>query len=75
MPESATCALELTDETPILVYTICNIPNGNPEGMTLNLAGPIVINAQSQRARQIVLESDAYPVKFKAFTAKAADAA
>lgn len=75
MPESASCALNLTEETPILVYTICNIPNGNPKGMTLNLAGPIVINATSQYARQVVLEREEYPVRFKVFSEKAADAA
>lgn len=75
MPESASCALNLTEETPILVYTICNIPNGNPKGMTLNLAGPIVINAESREARQLVLENEAYPVRFNVFASEAEKAA
>lgn len=75
MPESAACALEMTEETPRLVYTICNIPKGNPKGMTLNLAGPIIINCESRCARQVVLDSDSYPVKFQVFHGQAAEAA
>lgn len=67
MPSSAVQGLDLAIDTPILVYTICNIPKGNPTGMTLNLAGPIVINAVSQKARQVVLEDDAYPVRYAVF--------
>lgn len=67
MPESVSSALELTAETPILVYTICTIPNGNPRGMTLNLAGPVVINAESRRAKQVVLEDETCPVRFNVF--------
>jgi len=67
MPESATTALNLSEDTPILVYTVCTIPNGNPRGMTLNLAGPVVINAESRRARQVVLEDESCPVRFAVF--------
>ncbi|MBS1723739.1 MAG: flagellar assembly protein FliW [Armatimonadetes bacterium] len=74
MPESAAIALELNEETPTLVYTICSIPNGNPKGMTMNLAGPIVINAESRKARQVVLEDGEYPVRHPVFE-QAAEAA
>ena len=36
MPESVSSALELTDQVPILVYTICTIPNGNPRAALLD---------------------------------------
>jgi flagellar assembly factor FliW len=35
--------------------------------MTMNLAGPIVVNAESRRAMQVVLEDERYPVRFPAF--------
>lgn len=75
MPESVATSLELHDETPILVYTICTIPNGSPRDMTLNLAGPIVINAESRQARQVILEQDTCPVKYKVFQEEEGQAA
>ena len=65
MPESLANELELTEETPRLVYTIVTIPRGKPEEMTLNLAGPIVVNAVSGKAAQVVIEDDAYPIRFR----------
>jgi len=35
--------------------------------MTLNLAGPLVINAAERIGRQIVLEDKAYPVRHRVF--------
>jgi len=75
MPESVSSALELTDQVPILVYTICTIPNGNPRGMTLNLAGPVVINAESRRAKQVVLEDESCPVRYNVFADEQSKAA
>ena len=54
----------LTDPTAALVYTIVTIPRGNPEGMTLNLAGPIVINAANRQAKQLVLDDPRWPLKY-----------
>jgi flagellar assembly factor FliW len=64
MPNEAAQQLELTAETPMMVLSIVTIPKGKPEEMTLNLAGPIVVNLLNQRARQIVLEDSRYAIKF-----------
>jgi flagellar assembly factor FliW len=64
MDERHAVELELTEETPQLVYTIVTIPKGKPEEMSLNLAGPIVVNCLTRQAKQIVLEHPAYPIKF-----------
>lgn len=63
MPASVAESLHLREETARLVYTIVTIPPGRPEAMTVNLAGPIVINAEERRGRQIVLENEAYAIK------------
>jgi flagellar assembly factor FliW len=39
------------------------IPKGNPEAMTLNLAGPIVVNAQNRVAKQIVLTDESFGIR------------
>ncbi len=64
MPDAVARELELTEETPRLVYTIVTIPKGQPEAMTANLAGPIVINVERGLGKQIVLEDSSYPVRF-----------
>jgi len=60
-------ALELDKETPRLLFTTVTIPHGHPEDMTINLAAPIVINALTRRAKQIVLEDQAYTIKHRVF--------
>lgn len=55
--------LELTPTTGQVVYTIVTIPRGKPDDMTVNLAGPIVINADTREARQFVVENPAFSVK------------
>jgi flagellar assembly factor FliW len=67
MPGQVVKRLGLAQETPRLVYTIANIPSGHPEKMTLNLAGPIVINAENRRAVQVILEDLAYPTRHQVF--------
>lgn len=62
-------ALGLETETPRLVYTTVNIPRGKPEEMSINLAGPIVINAIERKGKQIVLEEGAYTTKYRVFQA------
>ena len=70
MPKAASDALRLDELTPMLVYTIVTIPSGRPEDMTLNLAGPVVINCATNLGRQIVLDDEAYPVRHRAFAEK-----
>jgi flagellar assembly factor FliW len=60
-------ALEIGVNTPRLLFTTVSIPHGQPEEMTVNLAAPIVINALTRRAKQIVLEDQAYTIKHRVF--------
>ncbi|MCB0826571.1 MAG: flagellar assembly protein FliW [Armatimonadetes bacterium] len=73
MPNSMAQSLNLSEETPRLVYTIVTIPRGKPKDMTLNLAGPIVINAESGQAMQTVLENDEYEIRFRVFPKESPD--
>jgi len=59
--------LKLAEDTPRVVYTIVTIPRGKPQEMTMNLAGPIVINAELREARQFVIEHPGLPVKHRLF--------
>ncbi len=69
MPDKVALALEIVEETPQIVYTIVTIPRGKPQDMTLNLAGPLLINVATRKGMQIVLDTDAYPLKHRVIPA------
>ena len=52
-------------EAPIdaLVLALVVIPE-DPRKMTANLAGPLVINAKTRIGRQVILNTEQYPLKF-----------
>lgn len=56
-------SLSLTANDPLLVYLVVTIPPGNPEGMTVNLAGPIIINPANNMGRQVIVEDSFYGTK------------
>jgi flagellar assembly factor FliW len=59
--------LKMTEDTARILLCTAAIPKGRPEDMTLNLAGPIVINAEVRQGRQIVLEDGAYTIRHRVF--------
>lgn len=63
LPSTPVSELELTDETPMMVYAIVSIPQGKPEEMTANLAGPIVINADTRTGMQVVIEDERWQTR------------
>jgi flagellar assembly factor FliW len=56
-------SLGLDADTPYLTFVIVTIPPGKPEEMTANLMGPIIINAATRIARQVIVEDDCYTTK------------
>jgi flagellar assembly factor FliW len=65
-------ALELDDERSALIYVILN--RGEGGGLTVNLQGPLVFNPVRRLARQLVLTSSRYPVRFPIDTGLSATA-
>ncbi len=51
-----TNALDLTRDEDIEVFSLVTIPEGRPEEMRTNLAGPVVVNAENRKGRQILLK-------------------
>lgn len=58
--------LKLEDKEDVLVVNIIVVPE-EPEEMTMNLKAPIVVNKREKIAKQIILEDEDYPVKYKIF--------
>ncbi len=55
-------ALAVADESQVHVLTLLTVhrDGDEPEQITTNLMGPIVINVETRRARQVVLDGDDY---------------
>jgi flagellar assembly factor FliW len=59
--DAALLALEAPSDALVLALVV--IPE-DPRKMTANLAGPLVINGKSRIGRQVVLNTDTYPLKY-----------
>jgi len=51
------------DKDKLLDFVIVTVPPNNPEGMTANLQGPVIINVQKKLGKQAISLIDDYPVK------------
>lgn len=54
-------------EQDLMIFTIVKVSKGGKEAFT-NLRAPVVVNAQTKEAKQIILENDAYSVKATLFS-------
>jgi len=61
-PEEAE-GLSLQKPEDALVLALVVIPK-DPRQMTANLAGPLVVNAQTRQGRQVILNTEQYPLKY-----------
>lgn len=66
IPNKVTKELELDNHEDVIVYSIAVVTE-DIKNMTLNLKAPIIINAKNNRSRQIILQKDEYPLKYKIF--------
>lgn len=49
-------ALDLDRGEDVEVFTLVTIPEGRPEDMRTNLAGPVVVNVQNRKGRQVLIK-------------------
>lgn len=55
--------LEAEPNENIALLCISRIPSGKPLDATINLAAPIIINADKRVGAQVILESDEFPIR------------
>ena len=60
-------ALGLTSPEQVLIYTILTLSGRDIKDLTANLMAPIVINTETRKARQIVLDRSPYTTKHRLF--------
>ena len=56
------------------VFVTSAIPVGKPKEATANLAAPILINLDTKRGKQVVLENEAYTMRHPIFSEQSAPA-
>lgn len=59
--------LAMTDSEARMILATASIPPGKPEGMTLNLLGPLVINLSKRIGKQIALDGGTYTIRHRVF--------
>ena len=62
--------INLTDGNSAVILNIVTIPNNNPNGSTVNLLAPIVVNSENNQAMQIILSDSGYPIRQPLFKTK-----
>ena len=67
IPEDKSKKLELKGPENLITFNIVCIPEGRVQDTTINLAGPIVINAKNKNGMQLVLNNAKYNVKHRLF--------
>lgn len=60
-------ARRCSDIDDAVILATANVPAGRPRDTTLNLSGPIVLDAATRRGRQMVLEDGAYTTRYRVF--------
>ncbi len=59
--------LKLESIEDVMILNIVTIRDNDMENMTVNLAAPLVINHRKKLARQVILDNDKYPVRYKLY--------
>ncbi|MBF0340856.1 MAG: flagellar assembly protein FliW [Magnetococcales bacterium] len=54
--DADTAAIGLDKGEDMEVFSLLTIPDGRPEEMRTNLAGPVVVNVRNRRGRQVVIK-------------------
>ncbi len=68
IPEEKSQKLEMKGIENVITFNIVCIPQGKAEESTINLAGPLVINAENKKGMQLILANTKYSVKHRLFS-------
>ena len=58
--------LKIKKNEDLLILSIATI-KGDIQNMTINLAAPVIINLKEKLGKQVILDEDHYPVKYRLF--------
>ena len=63
--------LGITEPDEVMVMVVLTVPE-NPQDMTANMLGPLVLNRTTNRGKQVVLHGTDWPVRYRVFAAEKA---
>jgi len=66
IPDKILEQLEILEKQDVAVFSIAVVPE-EMEKMTINLRGPLVINVEKQKGKQLVLDGEGYDLKYYIF--------
>jgi len=67
LPDNVVDILKIQNVESLLVLNIASIPQENPQGTTINLLAPIIINLDEKLAGQVILSGSGYDISFPLF--------
>lgn len=67
IPDEEAEKLGIENADDVFVCNIANIPSSNPQGTTINMLAPVVVNLANKKAMQIVLKNADFQVRYKLF--------
>jgi flagellar assembly factor FliW len=57
--------LELSAESPFLLFCIVTVPLNAPREMTANLLGPLIINSLTRRGKQVIVQDEGFMTRHR----------
>jgi flagellar assembly factor FliW len=66
--EATLCELNVDDPSNLVLLVLVTIPHDRPTDLTANMQGPLVVNRETQWAKQLVLSNSAYHTRHPIFT-------
>ena len=66
IPDEDVEALELREPYNFSLFCLVTVPS-DPRKMTVNLRGPVVVNLNNRRAKQVVVTNPEYPIRQPVF--------
>jgi len=70
LPQEVVRELKISSTDDFRLLVIATIPENNIKNMSLNLKSPIVINAKKGLAKQVILQTDEYPLRYYYFNSQ-----
>lgn len=65
IPDEEAERLGIENPDDVFVFNIANIPASNPQGATINMLAPIIVNLANKKAMQIILKNTEFQVRHK----------
>jgi flagellar assembly factor FliW len=66
IPDKVIKQLGIEKHEDVVIYSIAVVPEDIKE-MTINLQGPLIIHGKNKKGKQIVLDNNAYSLKYRIF--------